>query len=190
MPPPGGHCAVKKPVGDTDQHDMSELDPQPTTGKPKLRWNQFSIWALLLAMLFIAGFFAGYRTGFQLGRTAGQAQREKDVPYAVAYPVSDLLLGVPDFPGSSEDYDSLMENVQMCVAPQTWECNGGTGTCLPSVSDKSLRIAQTQEVHTMIRDFLQALCKRQIEWIKGQRPPNVTPIPRFDVVPPPTPPAR
>ena len=168
---------------------MNVAEPQPAVPKPKLRWFQFSLRTLLVAMLLVAGFFAGYRTGFQRGRAAGEAQREKDISYAVAYPVSDLLL-MPGFPKESEDYDGLMDNIIECVAPGTWECNGGTATCVPSKSNKSLRIVQTQEVHSMIRDYLQVQRHAQIEWIAGQRPPNLTPIPRFDLAPPPTTPAR
>ena len=160
---------------------MTTPELQPAEAKPTRRPYQFSIRSLFLAILFVAGFFAGYRTGFQRGRSAGEAHREKNVPYAVNYPVSDLLLNAPGFLKKSEDYDGLMDSIQVCVAPGTWECNGGTGKCVPCESDKSLRIVQTQEVHAMVRDFLQALRKRQIEWIAGRRPPNLTPIPSYDV---------
>ena len=134
---------------------MNESSIPTHHAEAKLRWNQFSIWSLLLATLFVAGFFAGYRTASSGEGRQEKLRREKDIPCAVTYPVSDLLLTVPEFPKESEDYDALMDNIQECVAPGSWESNGGSGTCVPSASDKSLRIVQTQEVHAMIRDFLQ-----------------------------------
>lgn len=95
----------------------------------------------------------------------------------VAYPVADLVIGVPDrltldltkggegilpsiarfdsqVDGATVSFDELTELITSSVEPDSWKQAGGEGTIRTGESTLSLVIRQTQQVHEEISDLL------------------------------------
>lgn len=74
------------------------------------------------------------------------------------YPVGDLLLREEASRETADaDYDHLIEMIESCVSPDTWDNVGGPGA-LEGIYD-SLVVSQTQDVHEQIVELLETYRK-------------------------------
>jgi general secretion pathway protein D len=72
-----------------------------------------------------------------------------------------IPFGPPTVGGSQADFQSLIDLIQNTVAPQTWNTVGGPGAIQPFMTNLSLVVSQTQEVHEQIADLLEQLRRLQ-----------------------------
>jgi len=63
-----------------------------------------------------------------------------------AYPVGDLV-------GAGADFESLASLIQMVIAPESWDVNGGAGTLKPAAGGV-IRCQQSRSVHDRLADLL------------------------------------
>jgi general secretion pathway protein D len=63
--------------------------------------------------------------------------------------------------GVQPDFDSLIDLLTSTVAPTTWDTVGGPGSVAPFVTNLSIVVSQTQEVHEEIVDLLEQLRRMQ-----------------------------
>jgi hypothetical protein len=121
------------------------------------KWTRFSVLTLLLAMLFVGGMLAGYRVGFERGYSAGEFQRQREMPVAKVYDVADLVLPSPDASPDLADYSSLIDLITSTIAPESWNSVGGSGSCEAFPTNLSLVVSQTPHVHEQVAALLETL---------------------------------
>ncbi|HEV3343023.1 MAG TPA: hypothetical protein VG125_21795 [Pirellulales bacterium] len=75
------------------------------------------------------------------------------------YPVFDLVVRPPNAPANRPalDFQSLIENITVNIAPTTWDEVGGPGAIQPFTNSAALVISQTTGVHQEVVDYLRAL---------------------------------
>jgi hypothetical protein len=123
----------------------------------------------ILAALVWLGYQRGHKDGFDAAApppaaSSGQLK-------IVTYPVSDLI--TPDVlrPSTAPtmasattgidggpDFDSLIDLIVSTIDNESWQENGtGEGEIMPFITNLSLVVSQTQQVHDQIADLLQQL---------------------------------
>lgn len=123
-------------------------------------WFRFSLFAVAVFATLCCGYL-GYYRGYQQGYVAGDLQRKSEKPYCEIYYVDDLVT-----PWDENDkvpqFDPLIDLIVSTVATETWSENGGgCGEVRPFLTNRSLVISNTQNVHEEIADLLEHLRRLQ-----------------------------
>jgi len=103
-----------------------------------MKW-QFTIRALLVAVLCIGCALAGFKFGQSVER------RRERAFYTRVYPIGDL--------GNPDQLRDTLETID----PHSWDPLGGLGHCFPSDDLKSFVVYQTGENHDAIAAVLKDL---------------------------------
>ena len=119
--------------------------------KTSRRW-QFTIRAMLFAMLCIAGVLAGFRAGYQSGYQSGHdsgAERLRLETY------STKVYSVP-----ANSASSMVRLIQDTIGREDWSEVGGAGSIRVAPDDPSaIVVLQTGEKHDLIERLLSDLAK-------------------------------
>jgi nucleoside-diphosphate-sugar epimerase len=103
-------------------------------------------------MVLIAGVFAGFAGSFVRQRLEARKYHLR------VYDVSDLLVRRPT--REPQNWEPLIREIKVTVAPETWDDVGGLATieCFPT--NQAIVVFQKEDVHNTLTDVLVA--KRRV----------------------------
>ena len=123
---------------------------EETITRPRRRRIYFGLWTLLLVVSCFAGLFGGFRIGYDRGYTSGRKTQIRERLDVRAYSVANLLPAEP----AESDFDPLIDLIVNKVAPESWSDVGGKGAISPFITNLSLVVVQTPEVHAQVARLL------------------------------------
>jgi hypothetical protein len=117
-----------------------------------MKYKQFTIRAMLFAMLCIGGILAG----FQFGYFWGGERRRLDTPYAKVYSVVDAIDVDPV--SQEPDFDTFISALKSTIEPVGWSDVGGQGSVqVMSKVPPMVSVAQSGKNHDAINGLLSEL---------------------------------
>ncbi len=136
---------------------------EPISSRPSRRpFLRFSLSALMLAFMCVAGLLSGYFSGYQWGVDEWQAELHRTRITSRVYNVADLVIPIPNDPNSTAptppNFDPLIDLITSTIDHDVWMKNGtGESEIQSFPSNLSLVVSCSGNTHDGIAELLQQL---------------------------------